>query len=117
MDRHLKAFRDGATSLTKPLVLYGDDTIVEETVDLDASRVAIAEGTYTTLLEQVDLHIFIDRNFDQTRAHREKRRRDDSELDVFIDRVLTIEHEIISAQKSRAQIIIHADYTVSTASN
>jgi hypothetical protein len=42
--------------------------------------------------------------------------RDASELDPFIDRVLEIEHGIISLHKSLAQIIVGADYSAFSAS-
>jgi uridine kinase len=113
LDANLQAFHNGATSLVKPLVLYGQDQITEETLDVAGSRVLIAEGTYTTLLENVDARTFIDRSYIDTRAHREKRARHESELDPFIDQVLAIEHRIISAHKIRADLVIAADYTVS----
>ena len=116
LDSHLDAFRQGAASIVKPLVLYAEDTVTEEEADIGQAQVAIAEGTYTTLLDNVDCHVFIDRSHHQTRAHREKRIRDKSELDPFIDQVLAIEHEVISANKSRAHIIVHDDYSVSPAS-
>lgn len=112
LDGHLEAFRDGAERLTKPLVRYAEDRIDSETVDLQGSQVAIAEGTYTTLLESADVHVFIDRDWRATRAHREKRSRDAAELDPFIDTVLEIEHEIISAHKGRADLIVGTDYSV-----
>lgn len=113
LDAHLKAFRGGAQELVKPLVVYGEDRIDEETSDLATIRVAIAEGTYTTLLEAVDTHVFIDRTYEQTRAHRRKRRRDAAELDPFIEQVLAIEHDIIARHRERAQIVVAADYSVS----
>ena len=91
------------------------DRIDEEILDLEGFAVAIAEGTYTTLLASADLHVFIDRTWEQTRAHREKRSRDAAELDPFIDRVLQIEHEIISRNKQRADLIIDPDYRVHVA--
>jgi uridine kinase len=112
MDEHLKAFLGGAGLIEKPLVDYEKDTILTETVDTGNTRVAIADGTYTTLLQNVNCRIFIDRDYHDTRAHREKRNRDDSELDPFVDRVLEIEHTIISAQKVRADIIVNKDYSV-----
>ncbi len=112
LDAHLGAFRRGDKALTKPLVRYADDRVDEEILDLEGFGVAIAEGTYTTLLESVDLHVFIDRTWEQTRAHREKRSRHASELDPFIDRVLEIEHAIISPHKQRADLIIDPDYAV-----
>jgi uridine kinase len=112
MDEHLRAFLDGAEEIEKPLVDYESDTILSERMEFGEARVLIAEGTYTTLLENCETHIFIDRTFHQTRAHRLKRNRDASELDQFIDKVLEIEHGIISAHKARAQIVIDADYNV-----
>lgn len=111
LDAHLAAFLGGADSVSKPLVDYAADAIGEETLAFGDARVAIAEGTYTTLLENAGARVFIDRTFEQTRAHREKRRRDAAELDPFIERVLAIEHEIIAAHKARASIVIDDAYT------
>ena len=113
LDEHLERFLAGENTLTKPLVIYDEDRIEEEIVDLSAASVAIAEGTYTTLLNQARNRVFIDRSYLDTRAHREKRKRDKSELDEFIESVLLIEHGIISSHKARASIIIDRDYNAS----
>lgn len=113
MNRHMQAFVDGAATIEKPLVDYADDSVETETLETGDARVIIAEGTYTTLLDAATHRAFIDRDFRQTRKHREKRKRDASELDSFIDRVLEIEHEIISSHKPKADLIIHDDYSVS----
>ena len=115
MDEHLRAFLDGAREIEKPLVDYESDSIITERMEFGDARVLIAEGTYTTLLEHCQTHVFIDRTYLQTRAHREKRMRDAAELDPFIDRVLEIEHSIISAHKPRAQIIVDTDYNAAAA--
>jgi uridine kinase len=112
LDQHLKAFRNGAASIDKPLVDYETDSITAEELATAGARVAIAEGTYTSLLENVDARVFIARNYEQTRAHREKRKRDAAELDPFLDTVLRIEHGIISEHLARADIVIDADYSV-----
>jgi uridine kinase len=112
MDANLLEFKQGEKNLHKPLVIYKDDKVVDETMPTGNARVAIAEGTYTTLLNNIDTHVFIDRNYTDTRAHREKRKRDESELDPFIDEVLKIEHDLISKNRGRANIIINKDYTV-----
>jgi uridine kinase len=115
MNAHMRAFLDGATSIEKPLVDYEEDAVHSEIMETGSARVAIAEGTYTTLLEAAGHRAFIDRDYTQTRKHREKRNRDASELDAFIDNVLEIEHKIISAQKVKADIIVNPDYSVSPA--
>jgi uridine kinase len=112
LDEHLEAFRGGAASIDKPLVDYETDSVTAEDLPTAGARVAISEGTYTSLLENVDTRVFIARDYEATRAHREKRRRDAAELDPFIDEVLKIEHAIISEHRIRADIVINADYSV-----
>ncbi len=115
LDEHLQDFLNGAARIEKPLAIYEEDRITTEIAATADARVAIAEGTYTSLLSHVGTKIFIARNYLDTRAHREKRKRDTSELDPFIDEVLRIEHGIISAHRSRADIVIDKDYSVRTA--
>lgn len=112
MEAHLQMFRAGAR-LSKPLVRYLEDRIDEVEVDMAPFEIAIVEGTYVTLLKQVDVRVFITRDYHATRAHREKRRRHESELDPFIDQVLAIEHSIISGHRQLADILVHEDYSVS----
>ena len=110
LDEHLSAAIDGASSITKPLVIYEEDRITEETLEFGDAGVVIAEGTYTSLLEHVDRRVFIARNRLDTMDHRMKRGRED--FDPFIEQVLEIEHEIISAHRTRADILITRDYEV-----
>ena len=112
LDAHLQSFRQGSSIIEKPLVIYEEDRVTTERFDVGDSQVLIAEGTYTTTLSNVNTHVFIDRDYFETRSHRDKRRRSDAELDPFIERVLAIEHEIISAHKALAQLIVDKDYFV-----
>ena len=116
LDSHLRAFHDNADSIDKPLVDYETDSVGDERIVVADARVAIAEGTYTSLLNNVDIRVFIARDYEETRAHREKRKRDAAELDPFIDDVLKIEHGIISLHRARADIVINADYSVTAVS-
>jgi uridine kinase len=111
LDAHLEAARSGADDVTKPLVIYEEDTVVEEVMDISNAQVVIAEGTYTSLLENVDTRVFIARNRLETMAHRQKRGRE--QFDPFIEEVLKIEHEIISKHVERADVVISRDYEVS----
>jgi uridine kinase len=110
LDQHLQAAQDGADAITKPLVVYADNRIEEETISLDGVRVVIAEGVYTSLCHHADRRVFIARNRLETMEHRMKRSRE--EFDPFIEEVLTIEHEIISQHRPRADVIITRDYDV-----
>jgi uridine kinase len=110
LDAHLAAARSGAPEIRKPLVVYADDAIVEETISLEGARVIVAEGTYTTLLDNVDTRVFIARNRLETMQARARRAREPA--DPFIEEVLQIEHGIISAHRARADVILSRDYEV-----
>lgn len=104
LDKQIDDIKKGITSFEKPLVIFDEDRITSEVVDISPFKVIIAEGTYTTALKNVDARIFIDRNIKDTKKARAKRARE--KQDEFLEKILTIEHRIISAQKKDADIII-----------
>ena len=110
LDSALDEIQQGKYEIEKPLVNFQEDKIGTETVSLGEYSVFIAEGTYTTLLNHLDCRIFIDRNYHDTKASRLERNRE--EQDDFLEKILMIEHEIISKHKSFADIIIGKDYQV-----
>jgi uridine kinase len=110
LDEHLAAARAGAATVTKPLVVYEEDRIDAEVFDLVGAQAVIAEGVYTSLLEEADLRIFIARNRLETLAHRAKRGRE--RIEPFIESVLELEHEIIAPHRERAHVVIERDYSV-----
>ncbi len=110
IDQHLRQAREGAPAIVKPLAIYDDNQITEETISLEGATVVIAEGVYTSLCDNVDRRVFIDRNRLETMQHRMKRGRE--EFDPFIEEVLVKEHEIISQHRSRADVVITRDYDV-----
>jgi uridine kinase len=110
MDENLEQIRDGAATIVKPLVDFDADSIGEETIELDGVDVVLVEGTYTTLLQNADRRVFIDRSYVDTRAARELRAREAQ--DDFLERILTIEHGIISSHKRRADLIVTREYNV-----
>jgi len=104
LDQNLKNAIDKNSPLTKPLVDFDADNIGHETVTLAGFDVLIAEGTYTTSLKNADKKVFIDRNKMDTVESRKKRAREAQ--DEFLDKILTIEHEIISKHKELADVVI-----------
>jgi hypothetical protein len=68
----------------------------------------LIEGTYTTLLEFVDLRVFIDRTYRQTLEARKRRARD--KWEPFIQDVLEREHQIICQHRALAEIVIPSDF-------
>ncbi len=110
LSEHLGQAKAGAEFITKPLSLYGEDRISEETISLEGTQVVIAEGVYTALCDNVDRRVFIARNRLETMAHRAKRGRE--AFDPFIEKVLETEHEIISKFRESADVVITRDYDV-----
>jgi len=110
LDEHLSAAREGASAIVKPLVVYTENLITEETMSLTGADVVIAEGVYTSLCENVDRRVFIARNRLETMEHRMKRGRED--FDPFIEDVLKREHEIISQHRDHADVVITHEYDV-----
>ena len=51
IDQNLGDLKDGKTEIKKPLVIFDEDRITEETVPLDCIDAVIVEGTYTTSLK------------------------------------------------------------------
>ncbi|MFB3140321.1 MAG: helicase HerA domain-containing protein [Candidatus Acidiferrales bacterium] len=112
LDRNIQEALDNKDEITKPLVIYQEDRIIQEAIKLQGVKVVIAEGTYTTLLQNVHARIFIDRTYVDTKAARLQRAREAP--DPWIEEILAVEHRIISAHKSRADVIITRDYSVVT---
>jgi len=112
LDQNLKDAIRGKNEITKPLVDYDANIIDEETICLEGIMVVIAEGTYTSLLKNVDTRIFISRNWIDTLEHRQKRNRGNEAGDPFIEQILATEHKIIAGQRQLADFVITNGYNV-----
>lgn len=110
LDSHLGQFLQGKASIQKPLVLFDEDTITQETVSFEGIKLVIVEGTYTTVLSNAHNRIFINRAYLDTRETRKRRARE--RQDELLERILAVEHGIISAHKMRADIVVTRDYEV-----
>lgn len=75
LDGHLAEILRGAEEIEKPLVIYEEDLIATEKPDLKRAKVVIVEGTYTSLLCNVHVRVFIDRTYRETKAARLERAR------------------------------------------
>ncbi|MDY6910868.1 MAG: zeta toxin family protein [Chloroflexota bacterium] len=110
LDQNLADIKSGKTEIQKPLVIFDEDRAIEESMPIGDNKVAIAEGTYTTSLKNTDCRIFIDRTYHDTKKARALRGRD--KQDEYLERILEIEHKIISSHKPLADIIVTSDYGV-----
>ncbi len=108
LDEDLNEILKGRSTIKKPLVIFDEDRITHETVNLEGIKVVIVEGTYTTLLKNAHQHVFIDRTYIDTRERRKERARE--EQDLYLEQILEIEHNIIAGHKAHADIIITHNY-------
>jgi len=113
LNDNIKDYLDGKNSISKPIIDYATNVINTEHVDLTDINVLIVEGTYVSLLRNVEFKVFITRNREDTLEHRKKRNRGNEALDPFIENILKIEHMIIGGHRFLADIIISKDYQVS----
>lgn len=112
MDEHVKKLLQPKNSIVfKPLISFNEDKIDTENIT-GPYDILIAEGTYTALLENIDIRIFINRDYKETKKHRLSRNRDqalenntDQDLS-FLEKVLQIEHKIIKQHIKLADLVI-----------
>jgi len=106
-----KLVQPEGTIVFKPLIHFTEDKIDTEHIT-GPYDIIIAEGTYTALLDDIDVRIFINRDYKETKKHRLSRNRDqalenNSDQDLtFLEKVLQIEHEIIKEHIRLADLVI-----------
>lgn len=110
LDQNLHDIMEGKSEIDKPLVIFDEDLITKETVKLEGVKAIIVDGTYTTILKNAHQRIFIDRTYVDTKETRKCRARE--EQDEFLEKILQIEHKIISSHKPQADIIVTNNYEV-----
>jgi uridine kinase len=110
LDGNLGDIKGGASEIEKPLVIFDEDRITTETISVTDVDVLVVEGTYTTLLENADRRVFIEQTRQDTRRARRERARE--EQDEFLERILRIEHQIISKHRALSDLIVTRDYEV-----
>lgn len=110
LNEEISEILKGNYLISKPLVIFNEDRITTETIDIKEYDVIIFEGTYTTMLDHMDTRVFIDKTYHETKASRLKRNRE--KQDTFLEQILEIEHKVISKHKTKADIIVNKDYNV-----
>jgi uridine kinase len=104
LSSNLISFKRNESPIYIPLVIFDEDKITTEEMDVGEFQVLIAEGTYTSLLNFIDFRVFINRDYHQTLEARKRRARD--KFEPFVEDVLEREHQIISQHQSLANAII-----------
>lgn len=110
LEKNIQDFRSREAIIKKPLVNYDADCILEESLPVKNAQVLIIEGTYAMALANVDVRIFMQRNYHDTLENRIARGRE--AYSEFVEKVLEIEHRIISPGIEKADAIVQKDYSV-----
>jgi uridine kinase len=108
LDSNLRSFKREESPVYKPLVVFDEDRITTEEMEVGDLAVVIAEGTYTSLLRFIDVRVFIEGDYRQTLEARKRRARDTFE--PFVEDVLEREHQVISQHKEMADLVVEADF-------
>lgn len=115
------AFRQAERVLDAPLVDYAANTISDQVLDFSQTGVLLVEGTYVLGLDQLarpgtlDLRVFLDHTYRETRAQRHARLRDANDLDPVIEEILAIEHAHVRDLSAAPDVLIKRDYTLDVA--
>lgn len=104
LEGDLAAFADGAPSLKVPRLTRPGDAFEDVQLDIGPARILLVEGTYSFLLPEVDLRVFLEGDYLHTEAARRARGRDP--IDDFTNRILEIEHRIVREHRSRADVTV-----------
>lgn len=114
LDQNLAQSWAGAPSIVSPVKSYLTDSSDEESISLEDVDCIFVEGTYSLMLQNLDYRIFIDRPFYLTFEDRLLRGRDTWALEnrEWNEKLLGIEHEIISKTQTAADVVITRDYTL-----
>ncbi|MGB3056602.1 MAG: glycosyltransferase, partial [Candidatus Omnitrophota bacterium] len=111
LNKNIKEFKNPETArFRKPLVNFDRDMITRETIKCKTAKVLIIEGTYTTLLKNIDKKIFLSPTYKDTLRARQARKRE--KIDKFDRKILAIEHVIISGHRDQADIIVKKNYSL-----
>lgn len=112
LENNLRDALNRKDEIIKPLIDYNENSVEETVVSLIGVKVIIAEGTYTSLLKNLDTRIFIARNRLDTLEHRAKRNRGNEIRDQFTEQILITEHKIIAGHRQLADFVITKEYDV-----
>ena len=113
LQRNINDALSGSGELEIPSIDYHANTIIRYPVSLMGIQVIIAEGTYVSLLKNVDTRIFITSTYADTLPYRQKRNRGNEVNDPFVENILLTEHKIIAGHQFLADYLISPRLEVS----
>lgn len=96
----------GATEIEVPSIDYHANTKIFLKLSLTDIQVLILEGTYVSLLKNIDTRIFITSTYIDTLPYRQKRNRGNEVNDPFVENILATEHKIVAGHKYLADFLV-----------
>lgn len=108
VDGILKAFKDGAATISLKRMGRTKEELWYDDVDFSDTEILFIEWTHgnSDLLSQVDIPVLLNSTPEETLAHRKARNRDGAVDSPFVMMVLRLEQEMLKAQAHKAKIIV-----------
>lgn len=110
MQTHIEQFKSHKERITTRVVDYEKNVFLQQDSVFKNKSVLIVEGVYTFLLKELDYKIFIERSYKDTLEKRKERKRE--VYDPFVERVLAIEHAIVSPLRKLANVKVTKNYAI-----
>ena len=112
INQNVKDILNGDKTITKPQVDYHQNKIQSISIDLNDVKVIIFEGTYVSLIKDLQTKVFVLGGPEETLENRKKRNRGIETRDPFVENILQTEHKIIAGHQYLADYIINLEYRV-----
>lgn len=112
LNRNIKEFKEGREALMPciDIVSKQTDKLITDFSDID---ILVVDGLYAIKLKTIDLKVYIDLTYHETKKNIGKRGKETS--DVFRFEVLEMEHQNMLTLKPRADLIVNKSYQVEEA--
>ena len=108
---HVAAFRAAERAVMVPVVDREHDRFVDTPTDFAPYAALVVEGTYVLGLPDVDVRVFLEATYADTRERRRARARD---VDApIVETILGIEHRLIAPQRELADVVIDREFGIS----
>lgn len=109
LNRNIKEFKEGREALMPcvDIVSKQTDKLITDFSDID---ILVVDGLYAIKTRDVDLRVYIDLTYHETKKNIGKRGKEKS--DNFRLEVLEMEHQNILTLKPKADLIVNKDYEV-----
>ncbi|MCF6358649.1 MAG: hypothetical protein L3J54_12680 [Draconibacterium sp.] len=109
LNRNIKEYKEGREALMPcvDIVSQQTDKLITDFADID---ILVVDGLYAIKTRDVDLRVYIDLTYHETKKNIGKRGKENS--DSFRFEVLEMEHQNIITLKPKADLIVNKNYEV-----